>query len=444
MAASREALLNAQLGVIGSMLIDDRTVGIALQALKPEYFDSSYRTIFEAMRGLFQAGRPVDAVTVLGQIGEDYTDLLRQIIELTPTAANIKAYIADLRRQARIRLMQEAASEILSADNEDDIRQMLDRINAVMVDRPGVRTMTMQDALTDFYKRHDPAVKPVYLPWKFEKLNDHLRTMRGDFGIIGGYPSDGKTTLALATAREQAKTKKVGFFSFETDCEKLADAMISAAAQIGLPKIQLNAMNDHDWDTLAAISADFGGRNLDLIEAAGMTAGDIRMYSMAKHYDVIYIDYLQLIEASDKTPWGNQEYARVTAASRALKQFGRQGGPTIIALSQLGRPEPNKKTGKIPPPTMSSLRSSGQIEQDADFILLLFRENQKIVDCDRVVTVAKNKTGIAGNSFYLRFNGETQTFMESRRDWTPPKQTPAEEAAQIGFDELPSDFPIPF
>lgn len=444
MAENREALLNAQLGVIGSMLIDDRTVGIALQALKPEYFDSSYRTIFEAMRGLFQAGRPVDAVTVLGQIGEDYTDLLRQIIELTPTAANIKAYIADLRRQARIRLMQEAASEILTADNEDDIRQMLDRINAVMVDRPGVRTMTMQDALTDFYKRHDPVVKPVYLPWKFEKLNDHLRTMRGDFGIIGGYPSDGKTTLALATAREQAKTKKVGFFSFETGCEKLADAMISAAAQIGLPKIQLNSMNDHDWDTLAAISADFGGRNLDLIEAAGMTAGDIRMYSMAKHYDVIYIDYLQLIEASDKTPWGNQEYARVTAASRALKQFGRQGGPTIIALSQLGRPEPNKKTGKIPPPTMSSLRSSGQIEQDADFILLLFRENQKIVDCDRVVTVAKNKTGIAGNSFYLRFNGETQTFMESRRDWTPPKQTPAEEASQIGFDELPSDFPIPF
>ena len=81
MAASREALLNAQLGVIGSMLIDDRTVGIALQALKPEYFDSSYRTIFEAMRGLFQVGRPVDAVTVLGQIGEDYTDLLRQIID---------------------------------------------------------------------------------------------------------------------------------------------------------------------------------------------------------------------------------------------------------------------------------------------------------------------------------------------------------------------------
>lgn len=440
---NRQALLNAQLGVIGSMLIDDRTVGIALQALKPEYFDGPYRTIFEAMRGLFQRGRPVDPVTVVGVIGKDYTDLLRQIMDLTPTAAHVKAYIADLKRQARLRLMQEAAAEILSAETEDDIRAMLDRINAVMVDRPGVRAMTMQAALADFYKRHDPSVKPTYLPWRFEKLNDHLRTMRGDFGIIGGYPSDGKTTLALATAREQARTKKVGFFSFETDCEKLADAMISAAAQIGLPKIQMNAMNANDWDTLAAISGDFGGRNLDIIEAAGMTVGDIRLYAMAKHYDVIYIDYLQLIESSDKTPWGNQEYARVTAGSRALKQFGRQGGPTIIALSQLGRPEPNKKTGKIPPPTMSSLRSSGQIEQDADFILLLFRENQKIVDCDRVVTVAKNKTGIAGNSFYLRFNGETQTFMESRRDWTPPK-TPAEEVSQLDLTELPGDCPVPF
>lgn len=440
----KEALLNAQLGVIGSMLIDDRTVGIALQALKPEYFDGQYRTIFSAMRGLFQAGRPVDPVTVIGVVGEGYTDLLRQIMDLTPTAAHIKAYIADLKRQARLRLMQDAAAEIISAESEDDIRQIMDRINAALVDRPGVRAMTMQDALADFYKRHDPAVNPEYLPWRFEKLNDHLRTIRGDFGVIGGYPSDGKTTLALATAREQAKTKKVGFFSFETDCEKLADAMISAAAQIGLPKIQLNAMNDHDWDTLAAISADFGGRNLDLIEAAGMTAGDIRLYSMAKHYDVIYIDYLQLIESSDKTPWGNQEYARVTAVSRALKQFGRQGGPAIIALSQLGRPEPNKKTGKIPPPTMSSLRSSGQIEQDADFILLLFRENQKVVDCDRVVTVAKNKTGVAGNSFYLQFKGETQTFMESRRDWTPPPKTPAEETAQMGFNELQGDFPVPF
>lgn len=443
MAENKNALLDAQLGVIGSMLIDERTVGLALQGLKEEYFDGPYRTIFSAVRTLFSQGRPVDPVTVIGVVGKEYSDLLRQIMELTPTAAHVKAYISDLKRCARLRLMKDAAAEILSAEDESSIRAVMDRINAVMVDRPSVRSMNMQQALRDFYKRHDPNVKPSYLPWKFEKLDDYLRTMRGDLGIIGGYPSDGKTTLALATAREQAKTKKVGFFSFETDCEKLVDAMVSAAGQIGLPKIQLNAMNAHDWDTLAAISSDFGGRNLELIEAAGMTVSDIRLYSMAKHFDVIYIDYLQLIESADKTPWGQQEYVRVTANSRALKQFGRQNGPTVIALSQMTRPQPNKN-GKIPAPSMANLRSSGQIEQDADFILLLFRENQRQVDCDRVITIAKNKTGMAGDSFYLKFKGETQTFLESRRDWTPPKQTPAEEVAQMGFTELPDSTPVPF
>lgn len=443
MGEKENALLNAQLGVIGSMLIDDRTVGLCVQALKEEYFDGQYRTIFSAMRRLFHGGRPVDPVTVIGVTGKEYAELLRQIMELTPTAAHVKAYITDLKREARLRMLKNAAAEMLGAENEAEIRAAMDRINAVLVDRPDVRAMNMQEALADFYKRHDPNVRPQYLPWKFEKLNDYLHTMRGDLCVIGGYPSDGKTTLALATAREQARTKRVGFFSFETDCEKLADALIASAAQIGLPKIQLNAMNEHDWDTLAALASDFGGRNLELIEAAGMTVSDIRLYALAKHYDVIYIDYLQLIESPDRSQWGQQEYARVTANSRALKQFGRQNGPAIVALSQMTRPQAGKN-GKIPPPSMANLRSSGQIEQDADNILLLFRENQRIPNCDRVITVAKNKTGVAGDSFYLQFKGETQTFLESRRDWTPPPKTPQQEVEQMGFTELPDSTPVPF
>ena len=443
MGEKENALLNAQLGVIGSMLIDDQTVGLCVQALKEEYFDGQYRTIFSAMRRLFQGGRPVDPVTVIGVTGKEYAELLRQIMELTPTAAHVKAYITDLKREARLRMLKNAAAEMLGAENEAEIRAAMDRINAVLVDRPDVRAMNMQEALADFYKRHDPNVRPQYLPWKFEKLNDYLHTMRGDLCVIGGYPSDGKTTLALATAREQARTKRVGFFSFETDCEKLADALIASAAQIGLPKIQLNAMNEHDWDTLAALASDFGGRNLELIEAAGMTVSDIRLYALAKHYDVIYIDYLQLIESPDRSQWGQQEYARVTANSRALKQFGRQNGPAIVALSQMTRPQAGKN-GKIPPPSMANLRSSGQIEQDADNILLLFRENQRIPNCDRVITVAKNKTGVAGDSFYLQFKGETQTFLESRRDWTPPPKTPQQEVEQMGFTELPDSTPVPF
>lgn len=442
MAVPIQELMDVQASVLGSMLIDSRCVAPVLELVKEDYFSGQYRTIFESIAALFRSNKKIDPVIVVNEIGSGYADLVAQLMEITPTAANVREYALRLRKKARLRMLQDAAAAMMDAETEDDIREKLDQINAVMVDRPGIRAMTMEQALADFYRRHDPAVKPDYLPWRFSKLNDYLRTVRGDLVILGGYPSDGKTTLALALAREQARTKRVGFFSFETDCGKLTDAMVCAAAQIGLPKIQMNAMNANDWDTLAAISGDFGGRNLDIIEAAGMTVGDIRLYSMAKHYDVIYIDYLQLIKAAGRSEYAQQDFVRVSANSLALKQFGRQGGPTIVALSQLSRPTPGKN-GKIPPPSMRSLRSSGQIEQDADAILLMFRENQKQINSDRIITVAKNKTGIAGNSFYLRFNGETQTFMESRRDWTPPK-APAEEVSQLDFTELPGDCPVPF
>lgn len=436
-----QELMDVQASVLGSMLIDSRCVAPVLELVKEDYFSGQYRTIFEAIAALFRASKKIDPVIVVNEIGSGYADLVAQLMEITPTAANAREYALRLRKKARLRMLQDAAAAMMDAETEDDIREKLDQINAVMVDRPGIRAMTMEQALADFYRRHDPAVKPDYLPWRFSKLNDYLRTVRGDLVILGGHPSDGKTTLALALAREQARTKRVGFFSFETDCGKLTDAMVCAAAQIGLAKIQLNALNANDWDTLAAISADFAGRNLEIIEAAGMTAADIRLYSQARHYDVIYIDYLQLIKAAGRSEYAQQDFIRVSANSLALKQFGRQGGPTIVALSQLSRPKPGNN-GKIPPPSMSSLRSSGQIEQDADAILLMFRENQKQINSDRIITVAKNKTGIAGDSFVLKFEGSLQTFSESAKLYVPPKQAPAAE--QQDFRELMGNEPLPF
>lgn len=436
-----QELMDVQASVLGSMLIDSRCVAPVLELVKEDYFSGQYRTIFESIAALFRSNKKIDPVIVVNEIGSGYADLVAQLMEITPTAANVREYALRLRKKARLRMLQDAAAAMMDAETEDDIREKLDQINAVMVDRPGIRAMTMEQALADFYRRHDPAVKPDYLPWRFSKLNDYLRTVRGDLVILGGYPSDGKTTLALALAREQARTKRVGFFSFETDCGKLTDAMVCAAAQIGLAKIQLNALNANDWDTLAAISADFAGRNLEIIEAAGMTASDIRLYSQARHYDVIYIDYLQLIKAAGRSEYAQQDFVRVSANSLALKQFGRQGGPTIVALSQLSRPTAGKN-GKIPPPSMRSLRSSGQIEQDADAILLMFRENQKQINSDRIITVAKNKTGIAGDSFVLKFEGSLQTFSESNKQYSPPKQSPADE--QQGFTELMGNEPLPF
>ena len=443
MAENREALLNAQTSVLGAMLIDSRCVPIVMETIKEDYFTAGqYRTIFNAIRALAGEGRPVDAVTVLDRAGKAYADLLTQIIMVTPTAANVREYCRILRREARLQLLKDAASEMLEAEDEDEIRTALDKVNRVMVDKPGVRAMNMVQALEDFYRRHDPEVTPDFLPWAFRKLNRYLRTEPGDLIYIGGYPSDGKTTLALTTAREQARTKRVGFFSYETNCGKLTDAMICAAAQIGLPTIQLNKLSANEWDELAYIASDFTGRNLDIIEAAGMTVTDIRLYTMAHHYDVIYIDYVQLIPASGKSAWEQQDFNRVSANSRALKLFGLQSGVTVVALSQMTRPQRNKD-GTIPPPSMSSLRSTGQIEQDADAILLMFREDQSKKDADRIITFGKIKTGASGGSFKLHFDGEMQTFSDEPNERKTKREEVQQQQQMQDFREIPRDAPVP-
>lgn len=441
---AEQAFAEAQVSVLGSMLIDDRCVSIVLASIKPEYFAAShYRRIFQAIKALAAAGRPIDPVTVLDAVGKEYHDLIAQLMDLTPSAKNIREYCRILRREARMNLLRAAAAEMMAAGDEEELRAGLDQINALMVDRPGVKTVNMAEALQSFYERHDPKIQPDYLPMVFPKLTDNVRVSRGDLLYLGGYPSDGKTTLALTMARAQAKTKRVGFYSLETSAEKLTDAMVCAAAKVGLPTIQLNTMNERDWGRVAGIASDFTGRNLEIVEAAGMSVTDIRLHAASRHYDVIYIDYIQLIAASGKSGWAQKEYERVSANSLALKQMGRETGVTIIALSQMTRPE-KSKDGKMPPPSMANLRSSGQLEQDADAVLLLFREDSSQSNSDRIITIGKNKTGPAGGSFYLEFNGVLQTFANSARNPGPKPKETADQPQQLGFDVVNDDGQTPW
>lgn len=445
--AGENIFAEAQVSVLGSMLIDERCVSIVLSCIKPDYFQGGhYRRIFEAIKHLAASGKPVDPVTVLDVVGKEYHDMIAQLMDLTPTAKNVREYCKILRREARMNLLRTAAAEMMAANDEDGLRAALDQINALMVDRPGVRTVTMSDALQSFYERHDPTHKPDFLPMVFQKLTDNVRVSPGDLIYLGGYPSDGKTTLALTLAKAQAKTKRVGFYSLETSAEKLTDAMVCAAAKIGLPTIQLNTMKERDWEKIAAVASDFCSRNLEIIEAAGMSVTDIRLHAASRHYDVIYIDYIQLIAASGKSGWAQKEYERVSANSLALKQMGRETGVTIIALSQMTRPE-KSKDGKMPPPSMANLRSSGQLEQDADAVLLLFREDSSQSNSDRIITIGKNKTGPAGGSFYLEFNGILQTFSNSPRNPGTVIEEPEEqeeEPQQLGFGVIHDNSPTPW
>lgn len=437
---TEEKLLEAQQAVLGSMLIEEKTVGLVLQEIMPPDFTTgAYRLVFEAFRAQFASGEPCDAVTINARLGGKYDKLLMELMQITPTAANVKAYVQLLKQQSRMYRLQEIAQRMQEADDEEALRALVSEANAQMVERPGLRVVGMTDGLRQFYQRHDPDAKPVYLDFGLEDINENVYAGRGDMIVLAGYPSDGKTSLALTLAVRMAKTQRVGFYSYETDADKLFDRIIAMTAQVGLPKLKLNCLNENDWDTVAAISTRLGKLPLDLVEASGMTVQDIRAHSLSKRYDVIFIDYLQKIRTDIKGRGSADQFEVVSKLSNDLQQFGRQTGTPVIALSQLSRPE-KTKGGKIPPPTLSSLRSSGQIEQDADVVMLLYREEPTNNRSRRILNIAKNKEGEANIALMLNFDGQTQTFRKSAAQ--APRPEP-DKRWQPCDDDILEQFKLP-
>ena len=443
MSNARDLLLDAQTAVLGCMVIDADTVGPILQTVRASDFtEPTYRMIFEAIRSMFNAGEHIDPVTINDRLGGKQTDLLAQIMTVTPSAANYAEYAKLLKKRARLYALRSLGEQINLAEDEESVRKALERANELLVDRPDVRCVGMKQALKEFYDRHAETVKPEFLDWRFGGVNGVLNIHGGDFVVIGGYPSDGKTTLALTFAQRMAQKKRVGFFSYETDDAKLFDRLMAMTTQIGLPKMQLNAMGAHDWDTVAAMSTDIIKPKLDLIMANGMTVSDIRAYAASKRYEVVFVDYLQKIAAPDGMRDAYNEFARVTAISSLLQNLAKQTGVTIVALSQLSRREKGKGNAPPKPPTMQDLRSSGQIEQDADAIMLLFREDPMAEKSKRVLNVVKNKDGIANRAMMLEFDGVTQTFRQSQAlppapKKPAPKKNREPEIDQMGFKLLP-------
>ena len=170
-----------------------------------------------------------------------------------------------------------------------------------------------------------------------------------------------------------------------------------------------------------------------------MTVQDIRAHSLSKRYDVIFIDYLQKIKSDITGRASADQFQVVSKISSDLQQFGRQTGTPVIALSQLSRPE-KTKGGKIPPPTLSALRSSGQIEQDADVVMLLYREEPDNSRSRRILNIAKNKEGEANIALMLTFDGQTQTFRKSAAQAPLP---PQDKRWQPCNDDIPEQFKLP-
>lgn len=402
--------LDAERAVIGSILLDEGIVRDVLACVDAkDFLNSANRLIYQAARALFRTGEPVDPITIRGRVGAEYSDYLVQLLEITPTAANWRTYAQLMREQSALQRVRDLASSLCEAVTLEDCREAVAALGQVMSDGRKVDAWNMRDMMDSFYAAQDPeAPAPEYFTYGLSVLDGGTYTQAGDVVMIGGEPSSGKTAMSLIMAYHMAKEHKVGYFSLETGKEKVRDRMMAASMQIDFNDIKNRALKGGDWTTLAARQNDFVHRDLTVLRASGMTVTEITALSQAYGFEAIFIDYVQLVapEIDRRSPRSEQ----MADVSRALHTFAQKTGTLVVELAQLSRFD---KKGGWREPEMQDLKESGQFEQDADLILMLYRPNPNDDTLDeerhRILKIAKNKEYRRGK-WPLYFDGAKQTF----------------------------------
>jgi len=435
-----QRLATAQAAVLGAMLIDSDCIADVLADTSEAMFVSSvYRTVYGCIRQLFQEAQPVDPVTVGAALkeraGQDYGELLVQLMDVTPTSANVGSYVEILKRESIVWRLRSIGAALAETEDLPAAEKLMEKANAAMSLKSGVEVWDMTQMWENFCQRHAQTAKTEYIRWGYDFIDERVYTARGDYCVIGGYSSAGKTCLALCMAMKMAQQYRVGFFSYETDKEKLTDRIMSAKAMVGLSDIKQNKLGEKEWEELAYAASSLSRTGLQIMQCSGFTVADIQSVALSRHYDVVFVDYLQLVEADGRKGWGRPE--EVGSISRGLQRMSHEHGITAVVLSQL-TPDDGRKKNEAP--TMYDLRESRQIAMDADVIFLLYLEDPADRAGPRILKCDKNKDGQAGWYKVMQFQGRIQSF----RPMPKPVAKAAPLPAQISFREIKDDGDAPF
>lgn len=430
----------AEQSVIGSMLIDDHVVGLVMANLtEGDFLLEADRRLFRTFQARFTANQAIDSVLVCEAAAPGDKELKAyalQLMDLTPTAANVTEYIALVKENTRRTKGRSIGQEITASPTSEDMIHLFQQGLDMLADRNRDDEADMAKAILEFhdYLEH----KPDYLPWGFPLLDENLDVGPGMFVVLGGRPSDGKTALALHMAYAQAEQKNVGYFTLEDDRNTLFSRLISSVSGVPLRNILRRSLNERDYRLLADASDEVIKRRLTIVDSASWTVNDIITRTHADKFDVVFVDYLQMIRPSIRGRGTRQD--EVADISRALADMARHSGIVVVALAQLSRP-PQK--GKRESPLMADLKESGQIEQDANVILFVWREDETSSKSPRHLTLAKNKLGLLGQ-WGITFNGETQMFLPELSVDRPVAKRKEPEYKQQTFYELPGGEPLPW
>lgn len=413
--ALESLIASAEASLIGSVLIEPKLVGEMMMRVHPEdYADDELRHIYQAIRSVWSEGGNIDAVTVCAAAGSDKQKVIARCMMDTPSAASWEEYADIVSRTARLRRIQTAAGRVIGAATLEDAEAAVEEINRNMAERGRAEITGFLEGIQNLYISLMQQNKQKYLKWGIRQLDAQLYVGSGDFVIIAGAASAGKTMLATQFALELAKECRVGFFSLETSSQKIYARAVAQLGQVPFGAIKRGELSKQQWKDFCQLISNSQQKKLpfDVIRAAGMSVADIRAISAARRYDIVFIDYLQLMSGTGD----DGSYERTTAVSIALHTFAQSTGTTVIALSQLSRPEKGSKRR----PRLSDLRGSGQIEQDADVVMALSLKDDNERSGPRFLDVLKNKEGECG-CVTLVFNPEFMRLAPEAKYSGPPR-----------------------
>lgn len=391
----------AEQAVIGALFLDSKkTMPLAAMHLSSDDFlVPEFHTTYSVCEGLYKSGTAIDFVTVMSHLTPEYRQVLLEAAQSVPTLSHTAEYIQQVRERSEKQEAYTKAMNMLSEIDEstpiDDCRKMAAEITKSFVDRSDSKASSAAELFIDFTHRADHQGEQHHISSGFKKLDDYIFMDKGDYIVVGGRPSAGKTAFTLQMMLYMAKTYKVGYFSLETGKKTVADRLISNYAMISYNSIQTGKMDDNDFIAMVEAGDSFSKLQFDVIPAAGWSVEKVRSETIVKGYDIIFIDYLQLLKS-----YGKDRVEKATNISIDLHTMAQADDVLIVALSQLSR---NGATD----PKMTDLRESGQIEQDADAIMLLNYDDKQ--PDKRDLHIVKNKKGRIGKMPFS-FDGDFQRF----------------------------------
>lgn len=427
--------VDAEVSVLGALLLDKDAVIKIADLLRPEdFYKDSHRMIYEAVLGLFEEREPIDIVTLSNKL--ENLDQLKEIggasyittlANSVPTSGHIVHHANIVKNKATLRRLIKAASDIsfLGFDEVTDIQEILDKSEQLIF---GISQKYLKDkfipikeVLTESFDRIDKLHKDKGslrgVPTGYKELDNVLAGLQGsDLIIVAARPSMGKTSLALNIAQHIAVKEgiPVGIFSLEMSKEQLVDRMICCESGIDSWKLRTGNLTDEDFPKIGYAMGTLSEAPIFIDDSANINVMEIRAKArrlQAEHgLGLIVVDYLQLMESRGSSD-GNR-VQEISEISRSLKGLARELKVPVMALSQLSRAV-EQRPGRIP--QLADLRESGSIEQDADVVIFIYREEYYDKDTDKKniadILIRKHRNGPTGQ-IELYFHADKMKFAD--------------------------------